>query len=151
MKILAFLQNPWFKPGTDERHVRMYAENDDFRRRVLAMSATGRALIRAFGEPLYSRIVWDNASPAHGERRDAQFPPDIVHMMTSIVRNQPDVLLLFGRQSQAGWAAIHKKFLDSRPGKRIVLEAAHPMARGSAIEHLRVIAEKVRRLCVSSR
>src|SRR5438067_416503 len=98
MKILAFLQNPWFRASTDPRHIAMYREDQNFHRRVLLMSATGRALYRAFGPELYAQIHWDNANPHHGGERGAQFPPDVWHMLTIVVSVRPDVILLFGRQ-----------------------------------------------------
>lgn len=150
-KILAFLQNPWFKPGTSPRHIEMYRENQEFHRRVLSMSATGRALERALGGELYRRIHWDNACPAHGETRDAVFPPDVNHMAWLVAMHKPDVVLLFGRQAQTGWdkmwIAIGAGTFNP-PYAPSVYRSAHPMARGSAIRHLENIAREVKKLCL---
>ena len=148
MKILAFLQNAWFKPGTDPRHIQLYHDNEDFHRRVLVMSATGRALRKAFGLQLYQEIVWDNASREHGEQRDAVFQPDIHHMARRVAEVKPDVVLLFGRQAETGWDDMAKKTnLYSFPDYNVkVFRAPHPTARGSADEHLKKIAIQVKLL-----
>lgn len=139
MKILAFLQNPWFRPGTQPRHIKMYAENQDFHRRVLLLSATGRALIRAFGAELYHKIIWENANPRHGHDRRAKMPHDIGHMAGVIVRHRPDLILCFGDEAKNGM-----KKLMSEPWPN-VLHAPHPMAHGSAADHLKEISEEVKR------
>lgn len=134
--------------GTQERHVRMYRECQEFHRRVLAMSATGRALRRALGEELFARIHWDNANPLHGDTRDARLPPDIAHMMNTIRAQDPDVVLLFGRQAQDGFEMmLHHPTMKYFIGFT-VLRAPHPMARGSAIEHLRDIARDLRAMAL---
>lgn len=147
MKMLAFLQNPWFKPGTDERMIQLYRDNPEFHRRVLAMSATGRALKKMFGR-LYDEIIWDNASPAHGEMRDAVSPPDIHHIAGVVARERPDVVLLFGRQAEIGWDQMAEATgLYSFPDYHVnVLRAPHPMARGSVNDHLKKIAIQVKLL-----
>ena len=145
--VLAFLQNPWFRKGISQRHVDMYRENPDFHRRLLAMSNTGRALIRALGEKLYARIIWDNANPRHGNERSAQFPPDSIHMAHQVALHDPHVVLLFGKQAIAGWDVVMSfKDLEGLKIGRVVLRSAHPMARGSATDHLREIATDVKRL-----
>src|SRR3990167_2770088 len=102
MITLAFLQNPWFKPGTQPRLIELYARDQTFHRRVLALSATGRALRKMFG-PLYEEIVWDNANTRHGDVRDAMLPPDPHHIARRLAEVKPDVVLLLGRQAQIGW------------------------------------------------
>lgn len=145
--ILAFLQNPWFKKGTQQRHIDMYRDDPDFHRKVLSMSATGRALEKAFGEELYDHIIWDNASPKHGDVRTAAFPPDSVYMAFRIAQHNPQIILLFGRQAIAGWDFIQScKDLEGLRIQRTVLMSAHPMAHGSSIELLRKISQDVKRL-----
>lgn len=144
MKILAFLQNPWFKPGTSERHIKMYAENDSFHRKVLAGSATGRALRKAFGDELYEKIIWDNASPQHGDTPDSKFPPDTRYMVYKYTQAQPDVVLLFGRQAQDGWDRLVNIYGSLT--RSIVFRAPHPMAMGSAKAHLADIVARVKSL-----
>jgi len=144
MKIVAFLQNPWFRPGTDQRLIDLYRTNQEFHRRVLRLSATGKALYNAFGPKLYSEIHWDNANPRSGSTRDTKYPPDMVHMENVIVAQNPDVLLLFGRQAQDGIDRIlHESFLKYTFGY-VVFRAPHPMARGSAVRHLEQIVRDLR-------
>lgn len=146
-KILAFLQNPWFKPGTPERYIQMYREDQDYHRRVLYLSATGKALCRAFGEDLYMAIHWDNANPRHGAGRSAVLAPDVNHMVAVLMRVKPDVVLLFGKQAQRGWdELVSEDILRNRH----VLRAPHPMAYGSARGHLEKIAMETRALCARS-
>lgn len=149
MKIIAFLQNPWFNPHVHERHIQMYRDDPDFHRRVLARSATGRALVRALGQEIYDQILWDNANPRHGEKRDAQFPPDAAHMARRVIEFEPDVVLLFGRQAVSGWELVRHTYDCLSTRRPRVLASAHPMARGSVARHLEKIAAEVKKLCKS--
>lgn len=141
VKILAFLQNPYFHPGTQQRHIDLYATNQRFHRMVLERSATGKALVRAFGRELYDEIVWDNASQAHGWLRGHVSPPDPEHMRRRFVEEKPDVVLLFGKQALTGWNEV-----DVDEKNLVVLMAPHPMARGSQVDHLAQISNAVKRL-----
>lgn len=141
--ILALLQNPYFPPSVSQRHIDMYRDNVKFHRMVLERTATGKALRRAFGD-LYDEIIWDNANPRHGTTRNASFPPDSVYMANRIAYHDARVVLLFGKQAVAGWERIlsFKDLVDLRIG-RVVLTAPHPMAFGSAQDHLSGIVKKV--------
>lgn len=141
MKILGILQNAWFKPGTSERLIKLYREDQKFHRKVLALSATGRALRKMFG-PLYEEIVWDNASQEHGSVRDHVSPPDPRHIAKRVAETRPDVVLLFGRQAEIGW----DRMAEMTDYNVQVFRAPHPMARGSANEHLKKIALRVKLL-----
>lgn len=136
VKILAFLQNPWFKPGTNPLLIKKYRLDQDFHRRVLYMSATGRALYRAFGPELYREIIWENANWRHGDERDSKMPPDATHMAYVITMHRPELILCFGEQAKKG---IAKLAVTAE-----VLYAYHPMARGSYAEHLSKIVEEVK-------
>ena len=96
MKVLAFLQNPWFPEGTKEEHIEKYRTDDKFRRRVLAMSETGKRLLKAFGEETYDEIVWDNVAPAHTSHSRGITPADPDHIQAAITSNNPDLVLVFG-------------------------------------------------------
>ena len=147
MITLAFLQNAWFKPGTHEHLVELYHTNQVFHRRVLARSATGRSLKKMFG-PLYEEIIWDNASLEHGSVREHVSPPDPHHIARVVAELRPDVVLLFGRQAEIGWDRMAELTnLYSFPDYHVqVLRAPHPMARGSADEHLKKIVLRVKLL-----
>lgn len=140
-KIVAYLQNPWFKPGVHQRHVALYRNDQKFHRLVLLHSATGRALERAFGSELYNHIHWDNANPLHGTERDAVFPPDAEYMAHVLLAQRPDIVLLFGKQAQGGWDKMARPSND-----HIVLRSVHPMARGSAARHLEKIVRDLKML-----
>jgi len=140
MKILAFLQNPWFKPDTNMRLIEKYQTDPDFHRRVLLLSATGKALYRAFGPELYDKIIWDNANPRHGNTRESMMPYDPAHMAKVLILNRPDLILCFGREAKMGMGRL----MNGRWPN--VLFAPHPMARGSAANHLKDIVQKVKEI-----
>ena len=133
--VVAFLQNPWFKPGTDQRVIRLYMECASYRRMVLALSATGRALMEAFGD-FYCQIWWDNACPLPGQERAASFPPDVEHIREVVKRLKPKIVLCFGRSAEIGFRQV---------GGAMPMTCCHPMAHGDRREELRLFAERVRR------
>lgn len=144
MKILAYLQNPWFKPGTSSLLIKKYKTDPEFHRRVLYLSATGRALHRAFGPELYMKIIWENANPRHGEERTAHFPADIAHMSGVLATHGPDIIICFGGEAKSGMEKMVGGREPDRCGSAKVFYAAHPMARGSVREHLRKIVEEIK-------
>lgn len=151
MRTVAFLQNAYFKPGTLQRHIDMYHTNLRFRQIVLTQTATGKALIRAFDVDFYDAIHWDNASTEHGFDRRHKSRADTAHMATVLADNKPQVLILFGREAQDGFAAIErestKMFGAPHPPSLLhVLRARHPMAMGLAGEHLRAVATEFKRI-----
>jgi hypothetical protein len=95
MKIVAFMQNCWFPPGTDQRHIDKYHQDQDFHRRVLAMSMSGKRLVTAFGW-LYDRIWWDNASKSCATVASGRYGFDLVHMRSVLKRQSPKLVITFG-------------------------------------------------------
>lgn len=150
MKIVAFLQNPWFRSNTDPRLIEKYRVDPEFHRRVLLMSATGHALYAAFGPKLYHEIIWDNANPRHGHTRRAALPADVDHMKIILTLHRPDIILCFGRQAQMGMNKLMNRrvvpFSHATVAWPNVMFAPHPMAHGSAVSHLNDIVKKVRKL-----
>lgn len=132
-RVVAFLQNPWFKPGTSFHTIDLYRTSLEYRRRVLAMSKTGKWLIKAFGQKVYDNIHWDNASPVHGQTYSHESPADTDHMRTVINMIKPHIIICFGRQAMTGM-----KLIDT--GGVAVLYAHHPMARGNKIENTKLTA-----------
>ncbi len=61
--VVAFLQNPWFPPGTRKGVVDRYTLDQDFHKRLLANTMSGRRLLQAFGQEDFKKIWWDNVSP----------------------------------------------------------------------------------------
>lgn len=133
-EIVAFLQNPWFKPGTDEGHIRLYMDDVDFRRRVLSMSMTGTRLLNAFGSDFYEGIWWDNANPRPTFDPQGALPPDKEHIYQVIERHRPvQLILTFGLHARSGVQEV----LESRMGRpealawmeTHVMHCHHPNAR----------------------
>lgn len=157
MKIVAFLQNPYFHAGTDPRHIELYASNQRFHQLVLAGTATGKALVKAFGQELYGKIWWDNASPDHGDCADEVKKYDSHHMCRVIALIKPTHVLLFGRMAQRGWdELIARGYFNTihsaieAPAFISVHRARHPMAMGSSREHLKTISDEIKRLNVQA-
>lgn len=125
-KILAFLQNPWFPPGTDAEIIRQYRNNVDYRRRVLALSMSGQRLYRAFGEA-FSLIVWDNANPEHTPVASGKLDPNHNYMAIRIMQEKPELVLTFGALPKAG---LIKAYETLAPRHRpLTMATKHPNAR----------------------
>jgi hypothetical protein len=134
--VVAFLQNCWFKPGTNPETIRRYLSEQKFRRIVLGMSMTGRRLSTAFGEHHYRRIWWDNASEYVASASPGRGDPDPVHMRRVIARIQPAAVLLFGGVALQGFYSIalpEQKF-HAFP---------HPNARGLRQSQLNEFAREI--------
>jgi hypothetical protein len=123
MKILAILQNQWFKDPEKVRAI--YARHPDLRnefiRRFLFMGCpTGRHILRAFGEDLCRRIVWEEASPEIGGKPSSLFRADREHVQQAIARHGPDVVVAFGREAEQAVTAVWNG---------LVVICPHPTAR----------------------
>ena len=102
MKIVAFLQNAWYREPDRVRTIasRMpRARSERFLRSVhtyaLHQSHTGRILRQTFGE-LYERITWAEASPQIGNHSSSRFPADLDHMAAILDSFAPQFVLAFG-------------------------------------------------------
>lgn len=131
--VVAFLQNPWFKPGTGDRIINLYMKCATYRRAVLSLSQTGRALRAAFGD-MYDVIWWDNACPRPGFERSASLPPDLDHVRAVIERIRPRLVLCFGRSAEIAVRHVYQ-------GQ--VMTCCHPMARGNRKQELEEFAGRV--------
>lgn len=126
MKILAVLQNQWFKdPEAWERSI---ARHHTMRRRMIAFALfrgckTGRVLKSVFGEELCHDIVWEEASPKVGGHSASVFPADPVHLNAIIDEVKPNVVLAFGRIASD---ALQEIVRHSR-----LIVGPHPAARGA--------------------
>lgn len=128
MKIVAFLQNPWFPPGTDFMHISRYKNDDDFRRRVLARSKTGRRLMICWGPDWFSRIIWDNVCPEAGTYSRYKGIPSTDHVAWVIERHDPHVVITYGRLATE---TLCKYRNETDSGERFVMfDFAHPNAMG---------------------
>lgn len=107
-KIVAFMQNPWFPPGTDRRHVDRYTTDQEFHRRILARSMSGVRLMSALGPALFNAIWWDNVAPTATEESSGISEIDMGHVETALTEQRPDLILAFGRVAEA---ALDKSFI----------------------------------------
>lgn len=103
--VVAFLQNCWFRPGTNPETIRLYLSNQKFRRKVLEMSMTGRRLKSAFGEH-YRQIWWDNASEYVAPTSPGKSAADPEHMNRILDLVKPRAVICFGAIANQGMQAV---------------------------------------------
>lgn len=141
MKIVAFLQNQWFKDP--EGVARMFAENPKRRERYISAflfmgCLTGRRLQQVFGEELCDQIVWEEISPEIGGHASSKFPADPAHIERVLRKHAPDVVLAFGKLAGDGLlSTLSNPRLRELPHGFKILYGPHPAARNGAIEGLR--------------
>lgn len=142
MKILAFLQNPGFKPDTPDDVLYRYNTDDEFRKKTLKKYMTGQRLVIAFGEELFDSIIWDNVILATGTLRK-KTPPDMEHVEATLREIKPDIVITFG--SVAAKAMI----MSNWDGPHF--NCRHPNARGITNSELRQFAEMIKGLCIQEK
>lgn len=140
MTILAFLQNAWFPPWVSKNHVKLYIENDSFRKKVLARSFTGRKLIRTLGEELYTKIIWDNISHEVGDYPGFCGIPSEDTVLNKIVLHRPKLILAFGRVSTQTLLKLHAEREINIP----VMTTKHPNARHFPDSELENFGRKIK-------
>jgi hypothetical protein len=141
-KIVAFLQNPWFKPGTPNHVIGLYRDSPNYRRKIIQLSTSGRKLKSAFG-PYFDEIYWDNASPQHWSSPNCLGCPDLDHMEAVLKAQQPSCVLLFGGVAGRGYEFVLancRALYDLRiPDYRF----PHPNAKGLTQHQLNEFAREV--------
>jgi hypothetical protein len=130
VKILAFMQNQWFRDPDKVRSM-LEREQDPVRRERLRRSLikyalfagckSGRVLRKHFGD-LCDEIHWEEASPQIGGRASDAFPPDLVHMAAVIAGLKPDLIITFGKVAAEGLAQLGEI-------TAAIVAAPHPAAR----------------------
>lgn len=95
IKIVAFLQNAWFPPGTDKDLIYAYKTKQEVHRKLLKETMTGYRLYQAFGS-LYDEIHWDNVAPEAVDHPKKVSPVDMKHVEGIISVIRPDLILTFG-------------------------------------------------------
>ena len=150
MKIVAFLQNQWFRDP--ERIRQMFADRPDHRlqliKRFLFRSFTGVRLRGAFGPELCDQIIWEEASPEIGGESGSVFPPDPEHMLRIIEEHAPGIILTFGRVAADGMLAANRLATERRDIRLIA--GPHPAARANdTVQRLARMNEAVRAALVS--
>ena len=141
MKIVAFLQNQWFKDPVRAAKLRSLCVNPerwDYYM-LFAGCVSGRRLRAAFGH-LCNEIVWANASPLICGQADACPPADPVHMASVMNQHHPDVVLLFGNIAQDGFTASRAY----RDEIKCVITGPHPACRGRRVLELTRMADQLR-------
>jgi hypothetical protein len=93
---IAFLQNPWFPPDTRKEAIDRYTTGQDFHRRLLGTTMSGRRLRQAFGDVVYGQIHWDNVAPAASHIASGVTEVDMLHVERSMARVKPIIILTFG-------------------------------------------------------
>lgn len=135
MKVVAFLQNPWFKPDTPNYIIAKYRDEPDYRRRVLALSMTGRRLMTAYGDK-FSEIHWDNANPLHGSYSSKLFREDIGHMVKALGIARPTAVVTYSKTALDGMSQILHYWDEIPEIKELQLDkpahhhCPHPNSRG---------------------
>lgn len=143
MKILAILQNQWFKNPSKVEEI--YARNPTLRNALIARflfagCLTGRRLQSAFGEQLCSAIVWEEASPKIGGFSASRFAPDPDHIRAAIEKHKPDVVLCLGK---IAGDAVRLICCETEVKHPAVFFAPHPAARQDPMPALREIAKSL--------
>ena len=138
MIIMAFLQNAWFKPGTPPRHLARFRCDQDFRRRVISRSYTGKRLVDAFGADLYGQILWWDCTEEIGQVSTHKAKPDFTYINNAIIKCKPDLILTFGTVATAAIRTLQPR--------APVMSTAHPAARNKyKCEKLNLFAQRVKR------
>lgn len=147
MKIVALLQNQWFRDPERmrERYRRKLDETHPaWLDRCARMNGlylfyrclTGRRLQSAFGEERCKEIIWENVSPRIAGKASECFDVDQAHVDAVMDHFRPDVVLLFGKQAQK--ALVHVPFTLTGP---------HPAARhAGVVDELREMASDLQNL-----
>lgn len=129
MKIVAFMQNQWFKdPAAAKRLYDKYPDHrEEFIKRFLFMGClSGRRLKIAFGS-LCDKIIWEECSPEIGGHASFNPKPDPDHIRRVLEKHKPDLVMTFGRGAHAGVSPLWD-------GK--IAAFAHPAARTIETSHL---------------
>ena len=95
VNIVAFMQNPWFPPGTDKELIYQYKTQQEVHRKLLKETMSGYRLHQAFGE-LFDRIHWDNVAPEAVDHPKKRSPVEIAHVEKVIKTVKPNLILTFG-------------------------------------------------------
>lgn len=138
MKIVAFLQNPWFKEGTDPAIANRYVTDQVFHRKILARTMSGHRLLTAFGQEDFNSIWWDNVAPLAADYASGITPPDPKHIDRVLSSQAPELILTFG--------LLAKDAINRSPGsvRKKVMHCHHPNARFHTQSELNDFAQEVR-------
>lgn len=151
-RVVAFLQNQWFKnPDAARRTYQQHAgDNLECQARLHAMflfmgCLTGRRIKKVFGDAV-DWIVWENVSKEIGGQSSSAFPADPAHMVRVIEHYKPKIVLAFGRIAKDALLNLgDSKHLFAAPVPFTLIVGPHPAARGAEVpDQIRVMAENFR-------
>lgn len=107
MKVVAFLQNQWFKDPERAKMILERYEKDErhggngremFLRDMLFLGClTGKNLQKAFTWDVCADIIWEESSKNMGGNSASKFKADPEHMKAVIEKHHPDVIMVFGK------------------------------------------------------
>lgn len=136
MKILAFLQNPWFSVETDPTVIERYRTDQAFHRKYLRGTMSGNRLAMAFSG-LFDQIHWDNVSTDHTNESSGITTVDMAHVENLIRTYKPNLILTFG---QLAMETMRKSlYADGVPK----MACHHPNARHKTQADLDLFVQKV--------
>ena len=141
MKIVAFLQNPWFREGTPDNVIQRYRDDQRFHRKILLLSMSGKRLHKAFGD-LYNEIHWDNTNWRAVHHAAGKLYPDFKHMANVVSNQEPDMIIAVGNQAWDSCIALLKTGVFRKPC--VIVRCHHPNARHHTQDDLNEIAQGVR-------
>lgn len=137
VKIVAFLQNPWFPAGTKPDHISLYRTDQEFHQKLLRQTMTGNRLVMSFGDELFKRIWWDNAAPSAVDHPRKRSPINMIHVESVINTQSPDLIIAFGELAKE---AID---LSVEAMRKKVMYCHHPNARFKTQSDLDAFAQEV--------
>lgn len=115
MKILAFLQNMYCD---NPELVKRIVTEDNWNRLVkkfLFQSFTGKRIIKAFGEELANRIIYDESTDEIADNPYSACKPNIVHIRWALHKHKPDIVITFGGIAYKSVSSVYKGELIRLP------------------------------------
>jgi len=141
VKILAIMQNQWFRDPMNAANIMERAEKAGRRNQLIARflfagCQSGKRLRAALGAELCDQIIWEEASRNIGGVPSSSFPADVEHIRRAIRTHRPKIVLTLGVVAKVGL----DKALPSVIGLNIVpIYGPHPAARHATVmQELRV-------------
>lgn len=150
--VMFLLQNQWFKdPVRTQQVLALYKDHkgeeagwNRFVRDMLFLGClTGRRIKDAFGEDLCwdavvgehpVTTVFEETSREIGDHPSAVFPPDPEHLVASLRRHRPGLIVAFGRVASTALVLPQVKYeLETWPETVDIVHTGHPAARGPRV------------------
>lgn len=132
MKVLAFLQNQWFRNPAKIKQIIQDAEFPDAREFYIKTflfwgCLTGRRIKAALGEAWIEQITFEECSREMGNSASSRFPADLQHIQQVIDKHKPTVVIAFGQLAKDALMQLYER------NSFVLLLAPHPAARQSDV------------------